>query len=75
MSRLFALSFALALVGCASSGEYGEYEESTAERHDAYCKSIGAYPGTQSYTDCRLRVMHTETQAQAIVQAGAFREP
>jgi hypothetical protein len=55
-----ALAFlcALFLANCAGSpvGDALAGPEVLAQRDDAYCRSIGAVPGTQNYMNCRLTV-------------------
>jgi hypothetical protein len=69
MRKLLILAL-LALAGCASAEQR---RAETAARHDQYCKSIGASPGTPAYTDCRLKMMQMAvSQSNADRQAGAI---
>lgn len=51
-----AVASAITLVGCAGSpvGDAIAGPEALAQRDDAYCKSIGAQPGSSDYTQCRM---------------------
>jgi hypothetical protein len=74
---LFGLLLLPILTGCAGSivGDAIAGPERLAQQDDAYCQSIGARSGTQSYMDCRLlrdqnREMH-HARGAAMVGAGA----
>jgi hypothetical protein len=75
MSKLIALSLLLSVAACASAEER---RAELAAKHDGYCRSIGAKPGTEGYTTCRLKVMQmylnamvAEDQADAIRSTAA----
>lgn len=56
----FWLAILLCLGACTSAKEI-------AAKDEEECKSIGAQPGTQAYTDCRLRIKamrQSETNAR-----------
>ena len=50
--------FMVVLSGCAGSvvGDAIRGPERLAADDDAYCQSIGARPGTDAYTSCRMHV-------------------
>lgn len=50
MRALAAAVMAVALAGCVTP-------EQKATQHDAYCRSIGASPGTDGYMRCRLAMV------------------
>jgi len=56
----FWMAILLCLGACTSAKEI-------AAKDDEECKSIGAQPGTQTYTDCRLKIKamrQSETNAR-----------
>src|SRR5262249_44180533 len=55
--NLSIASVLLLLMGCASAEQQRAQE---AARHDPYCKSIGAGPGTPGYANCRLQLKQME---------------
>src|SRR5450759_779699 len=67
---------AASLAACAGSpvGDALAGPEVLAQRDDAYCRSIGAVPGTESYINCRLPVSQNRevnhANRLAIAQAG-----
>jgi hypothetical protein len=69
MRKLLILAL-LALAGCASAEQQRTQRDA---RHDQYCKSIGADPGTPTYTDCRLKMMQMAvSESNAARQAAAI---
>jgi hypothetical protein len=70
MRNLCVVAVLLLLAGCASAEQR---RAETAAKHDQYCKSIGAGPGTPACTDCRLRVMQMAvSESNAARQAAAI---
>lgn len=53
---------ALALSGCKSSSE-------RLAEDDTYCRSIGAAPGTDGYTQCRLQLRGEKERREAQFRA------
>jgi hypothetical protein len=63
----------LALVGCAGTpiGDAMTGPEKLAEQDDAYCRSIGAVPNTQTYVQCRMFATQQRQQSHARARANA----
>ena len=57
MLRLLAFASLFALSGCAPP--------TLAEKDAKECESMGAQTGTQSYTDCRLRLKEMRSREEA----------
>lgn len=56
MKRIGAFALLIALAGCQGTpiGDAMVGKEKLAAMDDDYCRSIGAAPGTPSYTQCRI---------------------
>ena len=72
-----------ALGGCITKAIQEKETSEAGPKHDAYCQSIGAKPGTDTYAQCRLTMLsqlrtdQAETRARlsaagdAVIAAGA----
>jgi hypothetical protein len=65
--KWIAIFSALALAGCESQTELNQRAAALEAQQDSTCRSWGAQPGTEAYTNCRVQLAQMEEQRRAAV--------
>ena len=70
MHKTLLLLVGMGLSGCAGSpAEMAMSPEKVHAREDQTCRSYGTKPGTQQYTDCRLRLAEMRSREHTAIKA------
>ena len=70
MKRLVVVGLvALMLGGCITRARHERELAEADQKEDTFCTSIGARPGSASYTDCRLKMRQERVRKQALENA------
>lgn len=65
MRLLLTVLACVAVGGCVSKARQQQQAAEVNAKDEAYCRSIGAKPGSESYTNCRLILRREAAQKEA----------